>query len=179
VRWRVDTLDDPYFPTKGTGLIVDAFFSREALGADDEFDKYQGWYSQFGSFGRNTVYGTLEGGARGGKELPLYAEYAIGGILSLSGFQRDELRGQYYGVGRLGYYRGFGKKFYLGGWGELGNAWQTRDEIEFDSLIATGTLFVGSRTLIGPLYLAYGYAEGGTSSVYFSLGTLFGDRYRF
>jgi NTE family protein len=179
VLWRVDTLDDPFFPTKGTGLIVDAFFSREALGADDEYDKYQGWYSQFGSIGRNTLFGTLEGGTRGGTELPIYAQYSIGGMLSLSGFQADELRGQYFGVGRLGYYRRFGKKFYLGGWGELGNVWQTRDDIEFDSLIATGTVFVGSRTLIGPFYFGYGYAEGGTSSVYFSIGTIFGQRVDF
>jgi NTE family protein len=57
--------------------------------------------------------------------------------------------------------------------------WQTRDDIEFDSLIATGTVFVGSRTLIGPFYFGYGYAEGGTSSVYFSIGTIFGQRVDF
>ena len=71
------------------------------------------------------------------------------------------------------------QKFFVGGWGELGNAWRTRDEIEFDSLIATGTVFVGSRTLLGPFYLGYGYAEGGTSTAFFSLGTIFGDRFDF
>jgi hypothetical protein len=40
-------------------------------------------------------------------------------------------------------------------------------------------VFVGSRTLIGPFYFGYGYAEGGTSSVYFSIGTIFGQRVDF
>jgi NTE family protein len=176
VLLRADTLDDPYFPRRGEVLIVDAKFSREGLGADDEYDRYEGLFTKYGSFGRNSVFGGLEGGTRGGNELPLYAEFSIGGIGTLSGFRQNELRGQYYGVGRLGYYRQFGKKHYLGGWAELGNVWQTRDEIEFDSLIPTGTVFVGTNTMIGPLYLAYGYAEGGNSAAYFSLGQVFGGR---
>jgi len=40
VLLRADTLDDPYFPRRGGLLIVDALFSREGLGAVDEFDTF-------------------------------------------------------------------------------------------------------------------------------------------
>ena len=43
-----------------------------------------------------------------------------------------------------------------------------------DDLIYTTTLFAGTDTLIGPLYLAYGYAEEGRSVFYLSLGQTFG-----
>ncbi len=41
------------------------------------------------------------------------------------------------------------------------------------SLIFAGSLFVGAETYLGPLYLAYGRAEGGHQSLYLYLGHKF------
>ena len=101
--------------------------------------------------------------------MPLFATFSIGGFFSFSGYRNSELRGQAFGVGRLGYYFKMTKKFYVGGWAEGGNVWQTKNDFGED-LIYTGTLFVGGQTIIGPLYLPYGLAEGGRDTAYFSLG---------
>ena len=75
------------------------------------------------------------------------------------------------GVARLGYYYNlFGKSWFVGGWAEAGNAWETSDEASFSSLIWTGTAIIAKATSIGPLYLAYGRSEEGFGKWYFVLG---------
>ena len=51
--------------------------------------------------------------------------------------------------------------------------WNDRDDIGFNDLIAAGSVFVGLDTFLGPLYAAYGRAEGGHGSFYFFLGRVF------
>ena len=60
--------------------------------------------------------------------------------------------------------------YYAGFTLEYGNVFQTRSDIEFENGIAAGSVFLGVDTFIGPIYLAYGYAEGGRDNVYFVLG---------
>ena len=61
---------------------------------------------------------------------------------------------------------------YLGASLEAGNAWQRRLDIDFASTIANGSVFLGLDTFFGPIYLAAGFAEGGRSNFYLSLGAL-------
>jgi NTE family protein len=61
---------------------------------------------------------------------------------------------------------------YLGGLGEIGNAWDNRSDIDNDELISAGP-FVGVDTPLGPLYLSYAYGEGGHNQVYLYLGRSF------
>ncbi|MGI9304198.1 MAG: hypothetical protein ACR2RB_16065 [Gammaproteobacteria bacterium] len=62
---------------------------------------------------------------------------------------------------------------YAGGSLELGNVWQKRGDIELSNVITAGNLFIGADTLFGPVYLAYGQAEGGVNSFYLFVGQLF------
>jgi NTE family protein len=59
---------------------------------------------------------------------------------------------------------------YLGASLELGNVWRDSDDIDFDSLLGAGSLFLGAKTFLGPLYLGYGHAQGGRNALYFILG---------
>ena len=59
---------------------------------------------------------------------------------------------------------------YFGASIEAGNAWQTRAEVSFDSLIIHGSLFAGLDTYIGPLFIGAGVGEGGETSFYLFLG---------
>jgi NTE family protein len=61
---------------------------------------------------------------------------------------------------------------YLGTSLEYGNAWETRSEVDIDNGIFAGSVFLGANTGIGPLYLGYGLAEGGTDSFYLYVGAL-------
>ena len=84
------------------------------------------------------------------------------------------------GLARLIYYRlastGLGEfqmPLYAGFSLEAGNAWATRSDISGRTLIYAGSLLVGAETYLGPLYLAYGQAEGGHHSLYIYLGHKF------
>ena len=61
---------------------------------------------------------------------------------------------------------------------ELGNVWQDRDDIEFsgDALRAAGALYAGADSFLGPVYVAWGMAEGGEQTVYLYLGNPFTTR---
>ena len=109
-----------------------------------------------------------------GSTLPIYDEFTLGGFGSLSGYADDQLRGQYLGLGRIGYYYNlFGGGWFLGGWAEAGNVWETSDEADFDNILFAGTVILARATSIGPLYLAYGRSDEGFSKVYFVLGRAF------
>ncbi|MEE8221473.1 MAG: hypothetical protein V3R21_06920, partial [Woeseiaceae bacterium] len=81
------------------------------------------------------------------------------------------------GVARLVYYRRSGDTgsllempLYFGASIEAGNAWQSRSDISFDSLLINGSLFAGLDTYLGPLFIGAGIGEGGNSSFYLFLG---------
>jgi NTE family protein len=42
--------------------------------------------------------------------------------------------------------------------------------MSFDSMLMNGSVFLGLDTLIGPVYLAAGFAEGGRSNFYLFVG---------
>ena len=108
--------------------------------------------------------------------LPVWDEFSLGGFFSLSGFAFRELRGEYMGVVRAGYYRNVRGSMKLGGWVEGGNVWQTRDQY-WDDVVPAFTAFFGTDTILGPLYVAWGWADEGRSTLYLSLGRTFaGER---
>jgi NTE family protein len=56
---------------------------------------------------------------------------------------------------------------------ETGNTYLKDDPIGWSSLRRGGSIFLGARTVIGPVYLGYGYTEGGNSRIYFLIGQRF------
>ncbi len=106
---------------------------------------------------------------------------SLGGLFSLSGYAPNELNGKHGGIGRVLYYRalgdraipGFNTSIYLGASFEAGNVWQDTDDISFDNTLIAGSLFVVFDTVVGPIYIAYGAAEGGRRSAYLFLGQTF------
>jgi len=55
---------------------------------------------------------------------------------------------------------------YFGGSVEAGNVWQLRSDISLDAMLLNGSLFAGLDTYLGPLFLAAGFSEGGSTSFY-------------
>ena len=85
-------------------------------------------------------------------------------------------------MARIIYYERFGMKLlrglldtplFLGASLELGNAWQDSSDISFSNSLLAGSVFAGMDTIIGPVYLAGGYAEGGHSALYLFIGRPF------
>ena len=62
---------------------------------------------------------------------------------------------------------------YLGGSIEVGNVWDDWDDVSFGDTLTAGSVFILVETFLGPVYFAYGAAEGGRNSFYLFLGQTF------
>ncbi len=60
---------------------------------------------------------------------------------------------------------------HLGGSLEAGGVWDQRRDIG-SNLIGAGSVFIGVDTFLGPIFLGYGYAQGGHNAAYLSFGSL-------
>jgi len=103
--------------------------------------------------------------------------FRFGGFFDLSGLNRNEFSGKY--VARVGasYYRRIGDFAFFPAFAgvslEVGNAFENRDDISLDKSVVGGSLWAGVDTPIGPVYVAYGAAEGGEDAFYVFLGRIF------
>ena len=103
--------------------------------------------------------------------------FRMGGFFDISGLNRNQLSGQH--ATRIGaaYYRRIGDlalfPAFAGASLELGNAWESRDDISSRDAILGGSFWAGVDTPIGPVYLGYGRAEGSEDAFYISLGRVF------
>lgn len=176
----LDRRDSDIFAREGYLVVLSGFSSDEMLGHEDSYEKVS-WLSQhYLTWRDHTFFVHAEAGTSFDSDIPLYDEFALGGLYSMSGYADGQLRGQYLGVGRLGYmYRisqlppDLGRGIYAGAWSEAGNVWQNEEDIDTDSLLYGGTVAVGADTVLGPLYFAYGRSEHGRDRFYFSLGNNF------
>jgi NTE family protein len=175
VQGRLDQLDNVNFPNNGYRAQFRSISSLKALGSDDEYNKLQGSILGAFTFRKQTILASLRAGSHLGENLPYYDTFTLGGLFSLSGLYTGQLRGQSMAIGRLIAYHKVGSSFigdlYAGGSLESGNVW-TENEKNFDltNLRLAGSVFVGYDTIFGPLYLAFGHADGGYNAGYFYLG---------
>ncbi|WMC11086.1 patatin-like phospholipase family protein [Oceanimonas pelagia] len=186
LRFTHDTLDNVFFPTRGEAAELTLGYYRNRLdgqgsnenvaGLDYELDWLRPWNA-----GRHTLVGKLVlGGSTAEQPLPVFAR-SLGGLFNLSGYQSEQLSGRYSGLaGVLYHYRWFDNDFgafrspvYLGGSLERGGVWNSGAEVGWEESLTAGSIFVGVDTNWGPLYLAFGQAEGDKSSVYLYFGNLF------
>jgi len=174
-------LDSLYFPRHGTAAEVAWTVPRTELGSDFSGNNLTVNWMTAKTWERHTFLTSLGVQSVLNSDAPLQDSYALGGFLNLSGFARDELSGRHTGLGRLIYYYQFGSvglgefrmPLYLGGSLEAGNAWATRADISGRTVLYAGSLLIGAETYLGPLYIAYGQAEGGHRSAYLFLGHKF------
>ena len=178
-RLRFDTIDNSRFPRSGVLANVQWDLSRTALGADNKFDKIEGEYLQAWSRGKNTLQvGLIYATTLDSQQDSIENFFPLGGFLRLSGLERGEISGPHAALARLVYYRRVGDTtgglfetpVYLGISAEAGNVWQTRSDIGFSSAQLNGSLFAGVDSYFGPIYLAAGFAEGGSKNVYLFIG---------
>jgi NTE family protein len=177
LRFSVDNQNDANFPNHGTRGKLEWLASRESVGADQDFDQLLIDFRHARTWGRYSLLGgfsylqTVDG------EAPLVSQFRLGGFTSLSGYAENELTGQDASRLLLAGYRRIGDlallPLYGGVTAEYGNVWQTGEELSFSDGIMAGSLWVGADTPLGPVYLAYGRAEGGQSAIYLLVGRIF------
>lgn len=173
LTFYLDTLDSANFPRRGWVGTAFALTSRTEIGASEDYDQAGFSIVNAQSWGKNTLLtGIRMAGSFGGQE-PAQSFYRLGGFLNLSGFNQDELSGGNLGLARAVYMRNLTSGLvstYAGASLEAGNVWDQRSDIGFDDLRFGSSLFLGADTFIGPIYLGYGYADGGFGALYLMLG---------
>ncbi len=177
-RFDYDQLDDPYFPIKGGAGHIHFFQSSQSMGSDFSYRKLNLRFEKVISFGPNTLIFAGEYGDSLGTDLPFYDNFRLGGIFHLSGFQPGRLNGDSKAFASTVYYRNlpihaFGFKFYAGGSLETGTTWFNKDSFSNSNLNYSGSIFVGSRTLIGAVFIGYGRADDGSDLFFLTLGQIF------
>ena len=177
-RFRFDSMDNSRFPREGMLAEILWNLSRSGLGADNNFDTIEGDFSKTWSRGKNSLQLGLNYATTLDSDNTVQDYFPMGGFLRLSGLERGEIAGPHAALARLVYYRRVGETtggvfetpIYLGFSAEAGNVWQTRSEIDFDSMQLNGSLFAGLDTYFGPVYLAAGFAEHGHTNFYLFIG---------
>ena len=177
---RVDRLDRVPFPREGYSGNIHAFIAREELGSDTSYEKLLLHYRHYMSRGRHTFSFGGQAGTSFSSDVPVYDAFRLGGFNTFPGVSNDQLRGQYMGA-VLGVYQNLlltlppslGKGVYLVVGAGAGNVWDDTDAIDEEGVIWTSMVALGADVIMGPIVLAYGQAEGGVRSVYFSLGSQF------
>ena len=177
-RLSVDTLDNISFPRAGVLAALEwRGSSTSTLSADADYDQLHIDAGFAKSWGRHTLLSTLRYDATVSGTAPLDRLYRFGGFFDLSGLNRDQFSGQH--AARIGasYYRRIGDlalfPAFAGFSVEVGNVWDDRSDISFDNSLVGGSFWAGVDTPVGPVYVAYGVAEGGADAFYVFLGRIF------
>jgi NTE family protein len=173
----IDQLDSVGFPRSGGYVHLEG--RTVHLDSDPVAD--YGW-ATFGacgavSLGRHALVAIAGAGSSLGSTLPIYEQFEMGGPFSLSGYERGQLTGRYFGLGELVYHfrllrlaRPLGTGIYAGVSAEVGNVWSDEADVAWGDLRYAGSLFLGADTMLGALYIGLGVGEDGHSSGYASLG---------
>ena len=151
--------------------------SRDALGADSDFEQY----NLDGAYAHSFDAHSLQAGLRYHTTLsgvaPLQSSFRVGGFSRLVGYQPNELFGQNYALLFGGYsYRMtklLNQPALLGIMLEYGNVWQQRGDISFDGSVLNGSVYVGLDSWIGPILFGIGAREGGNRNLFLEVGHRF------
>jgi len=177
VRARSDTLDNLNFPRSGGLNSIQWLTANDSLGADTDYDQVQLRLSGAKSWGDDTLLAGFRFGSTVSGETPIYNRFRLGGFLSLSGLEDNEISGQHAGIMSLIYQRRIFKSQLIPVYGgvavQAGNTWESRSDISADDLLGSGTLYLGADTPLGPLYVGFGLTEGGNNAAYLFLGQPF------
>lgn len=175
---RIDQLDSATFTRSGYLVALNALLSRQALGATQDYDRYDADLRAAFSKGVHTLRVALRGGGSTDADtLPLYAMFRLGGFLNMSGFRQQQLLSTRFVYGRALYQARLGRlPLFEGVYGGLAyeiadmpQALPSNDRSSFQS----GTAYLAADTPLGAAYFGVGYANQGTTAVYLYLGRPF------
>lgn len=178
-----DSLDDAQFPTRGVRVNLDYSLFRPVLGGQQTGNVARltgDWVPDLGAVTDryHFLLGTRLASATDNSTF-IESLGFLGGFLNLSGFAERSFFGNQSALGRAVVYRRTGRldslfstPLYVGASLEGGGTWRDKRDVRLDSLLYAGSIFAGLKTPLGPVFLGYGYAEGGHDAVYLTFGSL-------
>jgi len=177
LRYAHDSLDSLWFPTSGMLHRLEYLYATDELGASFDYQQAMANGTLSLSRGRNSVMFNYDLGYSFDDKAPIERWFRLGGLGRLSGLAPDQLTGRQSAFAALAYYRRLNSQdlipAYAGFSLEAGNVWEFSDDMSFDDLRYSASLFVGAATPIGPVYFAVGHSDSGDNAVYFYVGNPF------
>jgi len=177
LQYEHDSLDSVWFPSSGAAHRLDYLYAATGLGAESDYRQATVDGTMAFSLGRTRAAVAYQLGYSFDDAAGVERWYRLGGFGRLSGLAPDELLGRHVGLATVSVYHQLNDldlvSIYAGATLEAGNVWNRADEIGFDSLRYSGSLFLGGESPLGPAYLAAGYSDDGDVSIYFYLGNPF------
>lgn len=170
-----DRLDSAAFPQSGWILNASLYNANSTLGGDDHYTKWGFNGNYVKSFGRHTInFGLVGSGSLEGK-LPSYDQSSWGGFLRQSGYGFNQMLGESLLFGRMIYYHKLvDYQMFDGLYGgfslEAGRMRNPLMPASTDNTVVSTSAFMATDSPIGPVYLGYGHANDGNSSLYLFLG---------
>lgn len=186
-----DTRDNVFDPSSGWHHNFSVEKAGGFLGGDYDFTKYnltlRAYVStQFiedvvdiGSIKKitdNLSKGVLAFRAIGGMadtSLPSFAEYQVGGMNSIRGYDLGEFSGDKSLVFNVEYRFPLAENFQAVLFADWGQAWSIEESIDFEDLKFGRGVGVRFDTPLGPIRLDYGISEDGIGKTYLSIGHTF------
>jgi NTE family protein len=172
----LDQLDSVTFPRSGWAARAEFFQAFDTAGGTDRYGKFfaNGLFAK--TFGDFTLSPYVSTDIRTGPDTrPISDSASLGGFLRLSGLAPGQLYADNAFFARVVAYQRLvhmnsllGTGIYAGASIETGQAWNTG--LTISDLRLAGSVFLSADTSLGPLYVAFGLADGGFHSFYLSLG---------
>ncbi|MBZ0268524.1 BamA/TamA family outer membrane protein, partial [bacterium] len=172
-----DVLDHATFPRSGGLGTCSWRGARRVAGGTLEYDRMEAALTLFASRGRTTAFWSGSAGTDFGTDAPLFEQFSLGGLRSMSGYHAGQLRGPAVATTRIGGYRSvhslssvFRANLYVGAWLDAGNTWSALDGMRLDELRTSASVAAGLDTPVGPVYLVYGRSKDGRDAAYLTVG---------
>ncbi|NBS62790.1 MAG: patatin [Betaproteobacteria bacterium] len=169
-----ENLDSIRFPRSGARLLLISSHSLPRLGASADYRQFEARATAARSWSAHTLIGQANVGLTTRGSSPLEAQFSMGGLFTMPGYNLDSLIGQQLVHSSLTYMYSFGRvallPVYLGASWHAGNVRDERSAIQGSRLLQGRAVFAGTDTLIGPIYLGLGASPGAGSAVYLNLG---------
>ncbi|MFT3791667.1 MAG: patatin-like phospholipase family protein [Rudaea sp.] len=180
LRAVYDDLDQSGFPTLGMRMDLSEEMLLTQFGSSDDAHITRLRWDWALSHGANRwlLGASVDTASGNGANVQIAAQSQLGGLANFSGYAENQLFASNTALLRAVYYRRmtnadalFSVPLYLGGSLEAGGLWNQRRDIG-KNLIGAGSVFVGIDTFLGPIFLGYGYAQGGHNAAYLTFGSL-------
>jgi NTE family protein len=175
LRSLVETIDRSYFPNSGKKHLLFIEFAADILGGKAKYTKiFNSIESYFHFGGRFNFHPKISiGWIDSEYPIPLSEKFYLGGAYSFSGYKTVELTGDKMLLGNLELRYKLPYRFFLTGRYDLGEVYQSADQIKLRNLRSGYGFSLAFDSPIGPLDFSYGKAKDRIDRYYLNLGLQF------
>lgn len=185
-----DDLNSINFPTKGNKLLLELYYLQDDYDhsffkstEDNVLQILLDWRGAF-TVGNHSFVGIGSAATVVTDNDFSIRASELGGFLNLSGYQKDALVGAHKVFAAAAYQYDLGHDIpgttglplYMGVSLETGNVWALQKSVDFEELVTSGSLYLGTDTSFGPAVIGMGYATSFSHHIddqltlFFSLG---------